>query len=228
MKNKCQSVVDAPVAWKLVVDGPRSGEKNMRRDQEALESQRDPFSLPVLRIYRWVEPTLSYGRLQAREAAEAMSTALGTRAVVQRPTGGGMVLHDADISFSVVWRRDHPALPPCIKNVYRLFHEVLAAELRSHGMNVTLHQIHGDRRTPPGACYQDFSQDDILLEGQKLVGGALRVTSWGRLYQGNVKPSPSLGHGNWEEKITKAFGSGVFLCSPHRAGHSLRVGKDLL
>jgi lipoate-protein ligase A len=201
----------------------------MRWDREALESQRDVTALPVVRFYRWNIPTLSYGRLQSRGAAESLSAVLGGKAVVERPTGGGMVLHDSDISFSVVWRRDHPALPPCIKNVYRLFHEAIAGELRSEAMNVSLHAAEGTPRIPSEACYRDYSQDDVVWEGQKLVGGALRVTSWGRLYQGNFKPSPALGPAPWEEKLINAFTTGVFLCPPvarfcDRAGRNSRVG----
>lgn len=186
----------------------------MRRDRDALESQRDQQALPVVRLYRWAEPTLSYGRLQSKETAEAMATALGARAVVQRPTGGGMVFHESDLSFSVVWRRDHPGLPPCIKNVYRLFHEAIAGEFCEKGMDVSLHSSDGRRRSLPGACYQEFSQDDILWRGQKLVGGALRVTAWGRLYQGNLKMSNVQEKGNWEERIINAFASTVFLLPP--------------
>lgn len=188
----------------------------MRRDREALEFQRDPSVLPLVRFYRWAEPTLSYGRLQARDGAEALSSALGGRAVVQRPTGGGMVLHDLDISFSIVWRRDHPTLPPCIKSVYRLFHEALAIAFRAQGMQVLLHQAEGPKRTLPGACYQEFSQDDILYQGKKWVGGALRVTSWGRLYQGNFKPLASIPREDWERILIAAFETNVFFSPPNR------------
>ena len=218
MKNECDHFTVRPTAWTLIEQGPLLGEENMRQDREALESQRDPGALPVVRLYRWSEPTLSYGRLQSKEAAQAMAAALGARAVVQRPTGGGMVFHDSDLSFSVVWRRDHPGLPPCVKNVYRLFHEAIAHEFRSQGMDVLLHQVEGPKRTLPGACYQDFSQDDILWKGQKLVGGALRVTSWGRLYQGNFKLSPLLGKGNWGMSLINAFKSKVFLQFPTGEG----------
>jgi lipoate-protein ligase A len=207
--SPCERFSVKPSAWGLALEGPLSGEENMRRDWEAFEAQQDPRSVPAVRLYRWGEPTVSYGRLQSREAAEAFASGFGAR-VVQRPTGGGMVFHQSDLSFSIVWRRDHPALPPCIKNVYRLFHEAIANEFRSLGMEVSLHQTEGPRRTFPGACYQEFSQDDILWNGQKLVGGALRVTSWGRLYQGNLKILPSLASYQWTDRLVNAFAAGVF------------------
>jgi lipoate-protein ligase A len=211
--SPCAGFLVQPSPWRLTVEGALSGEENMRRDWEAFESQHEPHSVPAVRLYRWGEPTVSYGRLQSREAAEALAVGAGAR-VVQRPTGGGMVLHESDLSFSIVWRRDHPALPPCIKNVYRLFHEAIAKEFRSSGMEVSLHQTQGPRRTLPGSCYQEFSQDDIIWKGQKWVGGALRVTSWGRLYQGNVKTFLVRAPTDWNLFLANAFQRGVFLSPP--------------
>lgn len=211
--STCAAIVLRPTPWKVLVKGPLSGEENMGEDVKMFELQRESNSVPVVRLYRWVVPTVTYGRLQPRGAAEAFAAISGAKAVVQRPTGGGMVFHDSDLSFSVVWRRGHPTLPPCIKNVYRLFHEAIAKELRSVGISVSLHQTEGSKRTPPGSCYQEFSRDDILWENKKIVGGALRVTSWGRLYQGNIKSLISMDPINWEVLVVRGFERGVFLSS---------------
>lgn len=213
LPSPCDSIVLSPTPWELLLEGPLLGEDNMRGDVKIFELQRESDSVPVVRLYRWAEPTVSYGRLQSRDAAEAFAAISGAKVVVQRPTGGGMVFHDSDLSFSIAWRRDHPTLPPCIKNVYRLFHEAIANELRSLGMAVSLHQAEGPKRTPPGACYQEFSQDDILWENKKIVGGALRVTSWGRLYQGNIKVLPPISSLAPTERLVNALVTGVFLQS---------------
>jgi lipoate-protein ligase A len=224
--STCADIVLRPTPWTLVLNGALSGEENMREDVKLFERQRESDSVPVVRLYRWAEPTVSYGRLQTQDAAEAFAAMAGAKAVVQRPTGGGMVFHDMDLSFSVAWRRDHPTLPPCIKNVYRLFHEAMANEFRSLGIEVSLHQSGSLRQGLPGACYQTFSKDDIIWKGQKLVGGALRVASWGRLYQGNLKILPSLPSGNWDDRLINALAKGVFLRPFSRAG--LGHGKGLL
>ncbi|MBL8024014.1 MAG: hypothetical protein JNK54_07025 [Elusimicrobia bacterium] len=209
--SPCSQFIIQPSPWGLTLDGPLGGEENMRRDMETFESQRNTQSFPAVRFYKWREPTVTYGRLQSRAGAEAFAAISGAKAVVQRPTGGGMVFHDTDLSFSIAWRRDHSTLPPCIKNVYRLFHEAIANELRSVGVEVSLHHVEKQRKSLPGACYQEFSQDDILWKGQKLVGGALRVTSWGRLYQGNLKVLPHLAANNGVETLINSLSTGVFL-----------------
>lgn len=115
VKIPCQSIIESPTHWKLTREGPLSGELNMERDRDALEAQRDVNAVPAVRLYHWTQPTVSYGRLQSRESAEVFALARGGKALVQRPTGGGMVFHDTDLSLSVAWRRDHPTLPSCIK-----------------------------------------------------------------------------------------------------------------
>src|SRR5688500_5439117 len=119
----CRPASTAPAAWRLRVDQPLSGHDNMRIDADLLEAQKEPGALPVLRLFRWAHPTLSYGRLQNGHEACNMAQMLGASEAVRRPTGGGMVRHDKDLSLSLAWRRDHPSFPRCLKDVYRAVHE---------------------------------------------------------------------------------------------------------
>lgn len=172
-----------PVCWRLRVDGALPGFENMRIDEEILEAQRAKGALPVLRFFRWKEPTLSFGRLQ--DAASAQAEAAGA-AVVRRPTGGGMVLHRDDLSFSLAWRRDHPVFPRCLGDVYRMVHEAAQAALKDAGADTQL-QPPGPARAP-GVCFSEPVEHDLMRNGRKILGGAIRATAWGRLYQGNLLP----------------------------------------
>ncbi len=215
MVKRCDVLVGTPSEWNLAFDGALGGFENMRRDQEALDAQRDPDSVPCVRVYRWVRPTLSYGRLQSQPDPRPVGYDQ-----VQRPTGGGMVFHDTDISFSVAWRRDHPGLPPCIKNVYRLFHGSFADQLRRDGWNAELYASADPRPGAPGACYKDYAADDVIVDGLKWIGGALRVTSWGRLYQGNLKGPPAVSSTTIldEAWVARVFESRVFRHAPTYLG----------
>ncbi len=211
MIRKCDVEVGTPSLWNLAFDGALGGLENMRRDQESLDNQRDSAAVPCVRIYRWARPTVSYGRLQSQPDPRPAGYDL-----VQRPTGGGMVFHGTDVSFSVAWRRDHPGLPPCIKNVYRLFHGSFADELRQVGLNAGLHSSPDPRPAVPGACYKDYATDDVIVDGLKWIGGALRVTSWGRLYQGNIKAPPAVSATPIldEAWVARVFESRVFRYAP--------------
>ena len=166
-----------PFPWRLRVDDPASGADNMAADEALLKAQKDPSSLPVLRLFRWKHRVLSYGRLgDAHEAAnQAMN--LGAREAVRRPTGGGVVLHDGSLSFSLAWRKDHPSFPRSIKDVYRAIHETVRSALFSMGVAT---ELHAGVSAPGGFCAEAPATDDLMVQGKKIVGGAMRVTGWAR------------------------------------------------
>jgi lipoate-protein ligase A len=171
--------------WILRVDGPASGVDNMSADEALLEGQKDPSALPVLRFFTWKVPTLTFGRLQDHHDAANRTMILGARAMARRPTGGGSVVHDKDLSFSLAWRRDHPSIPACVKNVYRGVHDVVRGALAGLGVETVFHQ---GPAAPggQGLCFSEPVQDDLLWRGKKVLGGAMKVAGWGRLYQGNL------------------------------------------
>lgn len=211
----CSASITTPTPWRLWVDGALSGEENMRRDQELLEGQRDPAAVPVVRFFRWAAPTVSFGRLQPRAGAESLAKAAGAGSAVQRPTGGGMVLHDRDLSFSIAWRRDLAGFPPCVKEVYRSFHGVVADLLCARGMDVAVHQPSKRLPIAPGVCFKEPADQDLLWCGEKVLGGALRVTRWGRLYQGDVRTEVlGLDPDELVQAITNGLAKKVFLTPP--------------
>lgn len=187
----CSTDLQPPIDLEIAIDGPLNPAEAMARDAAALEAQRSAAARPSLRLYRWAEPALTIGRLQDESAALALARTLGVGSVVRRPTGGGAVHHTDDVSFSLAWRRDHPAFPRCVAHVYRALHQRLAGALRAAGVaDATLYAGGGDPRG--GFCYASPVRDDVMSGGRKIVGGALRVTSYGRLYQGNLKIGPDV------------------------------------
>lgn len=180
----CATGFETHAPARLLVDGPLPGTVNMDKDRALLEAAATA-GVPVVRLFRWSEPTVSYGRTQKEADARAFAHSVGVRAVVQRPTGGGMVWHDRDLSLSIAWRRDDPAFPKCIKNVYRALHEALAGALRGLGYDVSLYQPVPQK--VPGQCFVEPVEADVMWQGRKVVGGALRVAAGARLYQGTLQ-----------------------------------------
>ncbi|MBK9056688.1 MAG: lipoate--protein ligase family protein [Elusimicrobia bacterium] len=180
----CSAGFEALTPARLMVDGPLPGPENMAKDQALLDAAPNAAE-PVVRFFRWREPTVSFGRTQKEDDARTFAASVGARALVRRPTGGGMVLHDNDLSLSIAWRRGSPGFPTCIKNVYRGIHEALAAALAAEGYAVSLYQPAPQR--PPGQCFVEPVEADVMWEGKKVIGGALRVAAGGRLYQGDIQ-----------------------------------------
>lgn len=235
-----------------MMDGPLSGTDNMRIDQELLDGQKASGAWPVLRFFQWNRPTVSYGRTQdpvwvgmlvkseprgfqvtASDDRQAGGMALlthrlvtnkGAMDVVRRPTGGGMVRHHKDLSLSLVWRRNHPGMPQCLKDVYRTIHDMVRVTLRQRAIETTFYKPTQKAQGAPGFCFVEPAEDDLMLDGKKILGGAVRVTGWGRLYQGNLLTAPlGLSAEALAENIAKVFENYFFRSAPA----SMETAKQL-
>jgi len=89
--------------WLLLRQGKNAADYNMALDEALLQSAPE-LGRPVLRFYGWLEPAATFGYSQRYAEIEKL-TAL--RPLVRRPTGGGLVPHDADWTYSLVFPAGH-------------------------------------------------------------------------------------------------------------------------
>ena len=89
--------------WYLLQSGPGAADFNMAFDEALLESA-SRLCKPFLRFYSWTQRAASFGYSQ-KYSGMALLTLL--RPLVRRPTGGGLVTHDADWTYSVVFPPGH-------------------------------------------------------------------------------------------------------------------------
>jgi lipoate-protein ligase A len=164
-------------------DGPT----NMALDEVLLDRVAEDPSLAVIRTYQWTVPTLSLGYFQAIADAELDPRWEGVP-IVRRPTGGGALWHDHEITYAVVVPGDHPAARPSRK-LYRAIHEAIADHLRSLGVPA------GRRGDDVGSlsladrpflCFGDRDSEDIVAGGFKLVGSAQRRRAGAVLQHGSI------------------------------------------
>jgi lipoate-protein ligase A len=175
---------------RLFIDPPASGAWNMAVDETLLESAADggEFSL---RFYHWQEPTLSLGYFQQYNDRLQHAASLNCPAV-RRATGGGAILHDREITYSV-------AVPPghrlAVKHLalYETIHAVLIDVLAGCGIHARLCQREGREsdRSQPFLCFQRRSPGDVLLSDVKIAGSAQRRCRGAVLQHGSVLLSRS-------------------------------------
>lgn len=67
-------------------------------------------SPPTLRLYRWDPPTISLGYFQPYADYASLPSPAGDLPVVRRLTGGGAILHDQEVTYSLTLPNDHPLL----------------------------------------------------------------------------------------------------------------------
>src|SRR6201996_7923753 len=87
----------------LLNSGKSEAALNMALDEALLEAM-PRLQIPVLRFYGWIQPAATFGYFQKYEEV-AVTTHL--RPLIRRPTGGGIVPHDADWTYSAVFPPGH-------------------------------------------------------------------------------------------------------------------------
>jgi len=138
---------------------------------------------PLLRIYRWAAPCVSFGYFQKLDEVRSSYSSIP---LVRRWTGGGMVEHGVDLTFSLMIPRGEKStlLPP--QDFYRELHGHLSrwlSELLSPDVRVA-----GDRDIRVGSsCFTAPARDDLLLGERKILGGAQRRSAGALLYQGSLQ-----------------------------------------
>lgn len=181
----------------LHLDGTHAGPLNMAVDQAWIEQS----TLPVLRIYTWDQPTVTMGYAQS---LPKLKDSLPGWPVVRRWTGGGVVLHNEDYTYSVIVPAVDPwAEVPAVES-YRRIHGSLAAALSENGYPGCRLALPEDVIEAP-FCFVAPAVHDVILGPAKVAGAGQRRGKLGMLHQGSVQQvriAPSFWQ-QWAAKLAK-------------------------
>ena len=184
--------------WLLLNSGKCAPAYNMAFDEALLENA-SRFGTPVLRFYGWTEPAATFGYFQKYAEVE-LATHL--RPLIRRPTGGGIVPHDADWTYSFAAPPAHEWFELKAEESYRRVHEWICAAFAALKIGIELAPC--SKRTLPGQCFAGYEKFDLLWHGQKIAGAAQRRNKLGLLIQGAsiFNPPPvSLIRSDWENAM---------------------------
>jgi lipoyl(octanoyl) transferase len=164
---------------------PRSAAMNMAIDEALLESA----AAPSIRFYRWESPALSFGYFgRFADIADKASE----RDLVRRWTGGGIVFHGEDLTYSVVIPAGDPVFGKSSMSIYENVHRALGKALLEAGQRATVAGVDdpGSRMNAAGhngLCFANPVRADVTIDGRKVAGAAQRRTRAGLLQQGSVQ-----------------------------------------
>jgi lipoyl(octanoyl) transferase len=157
---------------------PRSSAMNMAMDEALLEAAR----IPSIRFYRWNSPALSFGYFgNFAEVAEFAAA----RDLVRRWTGGGIVFHGGDLTYSITIPSDDAGFSESPMSIYEKTHGAIQRALQSSGEMAELASSTSPRISD--SCFANAVRSDVILNGQKVAGAAQRRTRRGLLQQGSIQ-----------------------------------------
>ena len=179
---------------------------NMATDLWMLRAFPRP-DCPRLRHYGWNRPCHTFGYGQdfdwvAKQAGEPFES------LCRRPTGGGLVDHRDDWTYSLVIPAVHPAAGCQIRASYEALHRALAEARSLLGVETKAVDPpsrkggEGDFPSSPGHCFEEPVAYDLsrLEDGAKVAGAAMKRGREGLLLQGSIQRQlvPDL---SWEQLI---------------------------
>jgi lipoyl(octanoyl) transferase len=176
---------------RLIIDPAGEGAWNMALDEALLESAQAD-GVATLRFYQWNEPTLSLGYFQPH-ADRRLHPASSACPLVRRASGGGAILHDREITYSVALPSGHP-LAIRAQRLYDVVHGSLIETLARLGVLAQLYsppdasaaQPPTAQASKPFLCFQRREHGDVVLGQFKIAGSAQRRQRGAVLQHGSV------------------------------------------
>lgn len=155
--------------WRFVDSGALEGAEQMAIDAGLMDRARETGEA-VLRVYGWARPTLSFGRHESvRGAFDAGRLERENVGAVRRPTGGRVLMHDHEVTYSVTAPAPDDER---LRDSYRGINEMLVAALLRLGVSVMTAPAGTPRRPGGAACFAEPSAGELVIGNRKLVGSA--------------------------------------------------------
>ncbi|HEC2144831.1 TPA: lipoate--protein ligase family protein [Staphylococcus delphini] len=165
--------------WHFINTGSHDAYYNMALDEALLNFVSRGEIDPVVRFYTWNPPTLSIGYFQ-RLSKEIDIDKVKEKGygLVRRQTGGRGVLHDKELTYSVIVPEAHPDMPQTVTEAYRVISGGLLEGFKSLGFDahfaVPRSKEEREKLKQPrsSVCFDAPSWYELVVEGKKIAGSA--------------------------------------------------------
>ncbi|RNB79230.1 lipoate--protein ligase family protein [Brevibacillus fluminis] len=165
--------------WRYVLTEPMSPAMNMAVDEAILVAHSEGKVPPTVRFYTWDPATLSIGYFQkAEKEINFDAVKANNLGFVRRATGGRAVLHDAELTYSVIVSEDHPKMPSSVTEAYKIISLGLLHGFQQLGLKAEMvwlaSEEEKEKYSSPGssACFDSPSWYELVVEGKKVAGSA--------------------------------------------------------
>lgn len=173
---------------RIIQDDAQDGATNMARDESLLHAVGKGDQPPTLRLYEWKPATISLGYFQRFRDFQALDPPACDLAVVRRLTGGGAILHDLELTYSLALPLDHEWLTGGAIALYERAHRAAHASVSELGVVPAPCGITDDSGAARGPffCFARRHRLDLLVGTDKIAGSAQRRTRNAVLQHGSI------------------------------------------
>lgn len=165
--------------WRFIDSGAASPSFNMALDEALLDWHSEGKIPPVIRFYGWNPATLSIGYFQSVNKEIDLEAVKNHRlGFVRRPTGGRGVLHEHELTYSVIVSEEHPKMPKTVTEAYRVISEGILKGFRNLGLEAyfavphTAEERNALKNPRSAVCFDAPSWYELVVEGRKVAGSA--------------------------------------------------------
>lgn len=178
-----------PLKARFIPCARRNGFENMAID-EYLAHRHEATGVPVFRIYVWAPTAITLGRYQQAACLDLKACRDDGVDIVRRITGGGAILHDREVTYSLVCAvDDHDAGFRTVPGSFEILNRFLIMMYRKLGLRAAFAES-GPRRNRTGErasfCFSASEACDIVIEGRKIGGNAQRRMGRTILQHGSI------------------------------------------
>ncbi|GAA0350733.1 lipoate--protein ligase family protein [Bacillus horti] len=163
--------------WRFIDSGDQDSATNMAIDEAILTANHEGLVPPTIRFYTWKPATLTVGYFQkAAKEIDLEAVRRHNLGFVRRLTGGRAVLHDQELTYSVVIAEKQ--MPQSVTEAYREISQGLLYGFKELGLNAyfsvpaTKEQKQALRQPQSAVCFDASSWYELVVEGRKVAGSA--------------------------------------------------------
>jgi len=161
--------------WRVIKNSTYDGYMNMAIDEAIMKAYKEKKVDTTIRFYTWKPACISIGYFQKMEEEIDVDKCkeIGIDCV-RRTTGGRAVLHDDELTYSIVVDEKNPLMKGSIIETYRYISEGLANGLKMSGVEIDpLTRANKDIKSDKSSvCFNSKSHYEISINNKKVVGSA--------------------------------------------------------
>ncbi|WNQ09687.1 biotin/lipoate A/B protein ligase family protein [Paenibacillus aurantius] len=164
--------------WRWIRSGKASPAYNMALDEAILTAHSEGAAPPTVRFYGWEPAGLSIGYFQKFSEVDREEVRRRGIGFVRRATGGRAVLHDRELTYSIIVSEKYPGLPSGVTDAYRVLSEGLLQGFRNLDLDAKMVNLATEEEKTKyasagsAACFDSPSWYELVVEGRKVAGSA--------------------------------------------------------